>query len=658
MATDVLRSLLNAFGFYDEAVPYVARCLTQAPEPRVVDLCSGGSGPWLRLQGLLEREVGHEVAVVLSDKFPSLTTFRWLRAQSGGRLEHVEEPVDATDVPEGLTGVRTLFSPLHHLPPALARQVLGDAHRRRAPIAVFEMTERSLPMLVAMVLFTPVFFLVAPFVRPFRPARLFWSWIVPAVPLTLCWDGLVSCLRTYSLTLPGREALRARLAAEEPATVVEAARRVLEEAGGQWEGGHLVELLAELGEPAYVDLALDAFAGSWEGEGLSDFATTALARGGATAEAALLDRWSTLEHDVDDRPTDLLAVPGGPRAVELTLAGIEGERADCDALARWARLACVLGDARPARPLARELHRGIDDVDRAVAVLDALHGLELPGAAEARERAVRRHGSVVESELVCCECGARHGEEDEDDELRHLRGVVLRCQACGETNPYDLDRVYATRGEPEPYLGDDLACRSCAARERLTSTTQGAGQLRLAVDRGAHIAARVDVPGRGRVGVAEAVRWWQALVEEQPDDVRALAGLGHVLARFGPPSRALATLERCLALDALCVEAALDLARVRQERGDEAGAFAPLDPLLGSRQEWHLFGVHDTRPAEVARALLAQRNELASQLGFPLLTTAALPDLARKRKVGRNEPCPCGSGKKHKKCCGRPAGGR
>jgi len=23
------------------------------------------------------------------------------------------------------------------------------------------------------------------------------------------------------------------------------------------------------------------------------------------------------------------------------------------------------------------------------------------------------------------------------------------------------------------------------------------------------------------------------------------------------------------------------------------------------------------------------------------------------KKVGRNDPCPCGSGKKHKKCCGR-----
>jgi preprotein translocase subunit SecA len=29
------------------------------------------------------------------------------------------------------------------------------------------------------------------------------------------------------------------------------------------------------------------------------------------------------------------------------------------------------------------------------------------------------------------------------------------------------------------------------------------------------------------------------------------------------------------------------------------------------------------------------------------------PQVVRKSdKVGRNEPCPCGSGKKYKKCCG------
>ena len=32
---------------------------------------------------------------------------------------------------------------------------------------------------------------------------------------------------------------------------------------------------------------------------------------------------------------------------------------------------------------------------------------------------------------------------------------------------------------------------------------------------------------------------------------------------------------------------------------------------------------------------------------------AELEALKKKEKVGRNEPCPCGSGKKYKKCCGR-----
>jgi len=27
----------------------------------------------------------------------------------------------------------------------------------------------------------------------------------------------------------------------------------------------------------------------------------------------------------------------------------------------------------------------------------------------------------------------------------------------------------------------------------------------------------------------------------------------------------------------------------------------------------------------------------------------------KTEKVGRNDPCPCGSGKKYKKCCGREA---
>ena len=36
----------------------------------------------------------------------------------------------------------------------------------------------------------------------------------------------------------------------------------------------------------------------------------------------------------------------------------------------------------------------------------------------------------------------------------------------------------------------------------------------------------------------------------------------------------------------------------------------------------------------------------------------AAGNIARRVKVGRNAPCPCGSGKKFKKCCGSPAEAR
>jgi hypothetical protein len=41
--------------------------------------------------------------------------------------------------------------------------------------------------------------LVTPFIRPFRWSRLVWTYLIPVVPLVSLFDGLVSCLRTYSV---------------------------------------------------------------------------------------------------------------------------------------------------------------------------------------------------------------------------------------------------------------------------------------------------------------------------------------------------------------------------------------------------------------------------------------------------------------------------
>jgi uncharacterized protein YecA (UPF0149 family) len=48
-----------------------------------------------------------------------------------------------------------------------------------------------------------------------------------------------------------------------------------------------------------------------------------------------------------------------------------------------------------------------------------------------------------------------------------------------------------------------------------------------------------------------------------------------------------------------------------------------------------------------ARSIDAMRAEL-----YPGLGGDAKADKKKGSRIGRNDPCPCGSGKKYKKCCG------
>ena len=66
-------------------------------------------------------------------------------------------------------------------------------------IGVFEATQRR-PLALLLTLPAPLAVLVVtPFIRPFRWSRLFWTYLIPLVPLVTLFDGLVSCLRTYSV---------------------------------------------------------------------------------------------------------------------------------------------------------------------------------------------------------------------------------------------------------------------------------------------------------------------------------------------------------------------------------------------------------------------------------------------------------------------------
>lgn len=185
----------------DQSVPLAepfARLAEGAGARRFVDLCSGSSGPWSRLIRHLSA-AGCDLPVVLTDLHPTHAVFEREVARSGGRIVGHTGPVDARDVPSDLEGVRTLLNGFHHFEPAVARAILQNAVDAGQPIAVAEFVARSpvavLGVLFAALIVTPLATLA---IRPFRSSRLFFTYVVPVVPLIVLWDGVVSCLRVYS----------------------------------------------------------------------------------------------------------------------------------------------------------------------------------------------------------------------------------------------------------------------------------------------------------------------------------------------------------------------------------------------------------------------------------------------------------------------------
>lgn len=196
-ATDYLQFVFELLRQYEPVARVVKDLVRSGHERRVVDLCSGGGGPWRNLAPMVQLTGEHPVEIALTDKFPSAGGEHRARSHSPV-LTYVQHPVDATDVPASLRGVRTMFTAFHHFPPDAARAVLRAAARERQPIAIFEVTQRSAWMVLLVALSPLLVLAVTPFLRPLTWWRLLLTYVLPVLPLFIMFDGVVSCLRTYS----------------------------------------------------------------------------------------------------------------------------------------------------------------------------------------------------------------------------------------------------------------------------------------------------------------------------------------------------------------------------------------------------------------------------------------------------------------------------
>jgi hypothetical protein len=196
---DSLQMILEVTNTYQPISSLLRKRLEECGSERVVDLCSGAGGPWPSLLRDFETHGAVAPEVLLTDKYPSTTKLQDVESSTANRIHFLSDSIDATQIPRYLRGFRTLFSSFHHLNPAEALGLLRDSANKRQAIGVFEAPARHILTLLSLLLIPTGTWLFVPFRRPFRWSRLLWTYLIPVTPFVLFFDGLISCLRAYSV---------------------------------------------------------------------------------------------------------------------------------------------------------------------------------------------------------------------------------------------------------------------------------------------------------------------------------------------------------------------------------------------------------------------------------------------------------------------------
>ncbi len=195
--TDALRFLIIEMKAYAPIIPEFLWVMQQSRTKKVVDLCSGGTGPWEYLMREISKPAELLERITLTDLFPNENALR-VMADSHALFNFRRESVNALDIDPDLEGVRTLFSSFHHFDASDATSIIQDAVNKQMPICIFEFTGRRLANFLVLPITTVLLFSKLLIAKPLTLSRLLFSYLIPLVPLIFLWDSCVSHLRSYS----------------------------------------------------------------------------------------------------------------------------------------------------------------------------------------------------------------------------------------------------------------------------------------------------------------------------------------------------------------------------------------------------------------------------------------------------------------------------
>ncbi|HET9503524.1 MAG TPA: class I SAM-dependent methyltransferase [Hymenobacter sp.] len=197
---DYLRFMISNLGTYRPVAPLLADALRQTNQSQLLELGAGAGGGTETVLAALRQQLAAPpgLRLLLTDLYPQPAAWADVARRTAGAIRGHAAPVNALAVPADLPGFRVVFSAFHHFAPPQAEALLRDAVARSAGIGVFEGAAKSwLEIALALTVLPVAQLLLTPLFRPFRLSRLVFTYLLPLIPLTTIWDGVVSIFRMY-----------------------------------------------------------------------------------------------------------------------------------------------------------------------------------------------------------------------------------------------------------------------------------------------------------------------------------------------------------------------------------------------------------------------------------------------------------------------------
>ena len=249
--------------------------------------------------------------------------------------------------------------------------------------------------------------------------------------------------------------------------------------------------------------------------------------------------------------------------------------------------------------------------------------------------------------------------------------ISLQCRSCGGIHHYTVDKVLVAVGAKDTLIADKIVCKKCGALDHYEITPEGmvgvtARLMLLTLDPNS---AKMDhdkitvIPVRSvsafgkEMALHELLDKYEKKLSKKPENPELLIGFANALRQIKRREDSVPFYERAIQNDPLSVEGYISLAEYAFDKNDLETAFSRYSKAVEIMDKGHYYRVRtdlDQFKEAVLDKLMAVEKLLGknlSDIGHQRPGAEAPLVVPGRQEVGRNHPCPCGSGKKYKKCC-------